>query len=101
MKDLGTPTLLLGIETLCREGAVRLRQKGLIDKLFKESQIKSFKPVKMPKSDDYGSQSDGDGAQLTDDEKSRSLKVAGSLIYIALKTGPDLCIAASVLSTQI
>lgn len=55
MKDLGISTLFLGIEILLHEGTVSLCQKGMIDKLLEQSQMKTSKPVKTPLSNYYGS----------------------------------------------
>lgn len=55
MNDLEIPTLLRGIEIILRKGAVCLRQKTFIDKLFQNSSMKTSKALKTIMRNDYTS----------------------------------------------
>lgn len=101
MKHRGTPILLVGVEIHSHERAVCLRQKGLIDKFFQDPQMKSSEPVKTPRSNEYRSHGDGDGTSLSNEENSGYHRIVDRLIYIALTTRPELCVAAIVLSPRV
>lgn len=77
-----------------------LQKNGLIDKLLQDFKIKTSKRVRSPTSNDCGSHADCDGASFTDEERTRSRSTVCSLMYIALKSRADLCVAISVLGTR-
>lgn len=97
MKDLGSPTYYLGMEIECGPGYISLCQKGHIIGILKDYQMESCNPVSTPMNPGIQLSKAPEGYQATEDEILVYRSLTGSLLYVAVKTRPDIADAVSKL----
>lgn len=99
LKDLGQPKQFLNMDLEWTPGAVSIRQKNLIENLLNESGMSDSKPQRSPVSPENDLNIKADSISKDDADKYRSH--VGSLLYLATKSRPDLCLVASTLGSHV
>lgn len=93
MKDLGRPRSLFGIEMSGHKDAVYLKQKGLIERLLKDSNMDKSKSVSIPMNTNSVPRED-DECILIEEDATRYPIIVRGLLKIAKKNSPGLVCGA-------
>lgn len=100
LKDFGRPVSLLGIQLAWTKDAVCLKQKRLKSELLIDTEMEQLKGMVTLFATTAGRTKD-DERLLESNQASKYKSIVGSLLYLAAKTRPDLCAAASMLGMQV
>lgn len=100
MKDLGKPAPSVGIELEGFEGTVHPDPRNLIKKCLNETGMETSKPVKRSVAGTVYDEDD-DGSLLKEVMKVNYRSIVRNLLYLSLKTRPDLWVAATMLGAHV
>ena len=98
-KDLGCPCHFLGMDFIWNEdGTLQLRQTKLLKALLEKTGLQNCKGISSPLTPSLDLSSK-QGGNIENGFDYRS--IVGSLLYLAVKTRPDIAVAASMLAQHV